>query len=256
VIQIARGWKSQIANGRVFELRSRSKTKPAPCALIVDATAGYGGRFAVEIDENGIVDYDSRGHHQDVRIYDLHRHFDGSQIARRREDLERFNEDDMALIRYGRALDFDGRIADRHNPHIPLTKVPAEWTVLWFPAYGKDEYRYPDFKRRNQEHKLFAGSWHFDCYGGAAHLGYKYGHAWGTMHAGKRLDKIRTFLKRQFPDLVETQVHVIRSTNRQGQSCVTSEYDGECAPLGDGRTTITETPQGCQVCCGPRELTK
>jgi hypothetical protein len=218
----------------------------------VDAAAGYGGRFAVEIDENGVVDYYSRGHHQDVRIYDLHRRFNGSQVARRREDLERFNEDDMALIRYGSALNFDGRIANCHYPHIPLIK-PGEWAVFWYPAYGENEYRYPDFKRRDQEHKLFAGAWHFDCYGGAKHLGYKYGHVWGTMHTGKRLDRIRAFLKRQFPDIIETPVYVVRDTDKEGNLRTTTEYNGDCAPLGDGRTTIIETTQGRQICCGPRK---
>jgi len=248
-----RGWKSQIANGRVFELRTRSKTKRAPCALIVDAAAGYGGRFAVEIDERGIVDYHSRGHHQNVRVYGLCTHFNGNHIARRREDLERFSEDDMALIRYGYALDFDGRIS-LQEPDIPLTKT-GEWAVFWFPAYGMDEFRHPDYKLRDQERKLFAGDWHFDCYGGPKHLGYKYGHAWGTMHTGKRLDRIRAFLKRQFPDIIEMPVRVVRDTDSAGNTSTTTEYDGDCAPLGDVRTTIIETPQGYQLCCGPRSIT-
>jgi hypothetical protein len=247
-----RGWKSLIANGRVFHLRSKSKTKPAPCALIVDAQAGYGGRFAVEIDELGVVDYNSRGHYQDVRIYDLHRRFNGSQVARRREDLERFNEDDMALIRYGHPLDFDGRIGNNYDLVIPLTR-PAEWTVFWIAAYGEGDFRYPDFKRRDQERKLFAGAWHSEYHGGPKHLGYKCGHAWATMHTGKRLDKIRAFLKRQFPDLIEKQVHVVRGAAPNGTPYITSEFDGDCAPLGNGRTTIFETAQGHQICCGTRK---
>lgn len=217
-------------------MRSKSKTRPAPCVLIVRAAAGYGERFAVEVDEGGVVDYDSRHHHQSVRVWGLRPdRFDSSKISRRRPDLERFDEDDLALIRYGCVLDFDGRIHHRY-PGIPLTK-PAEWTVFWFPPYGSDEFRYPDFKQYDRERKLFGGAWHFHNHGGPKHLGFKYGHVWATRHTGSRLDKIRAFLKRQFPDLMELHSSVVRWT--EGGITYTTEMREECPALF-GHGTIVE----------------
>ena len=63
----------------------------------------------------------------------------------------------------------------------------------------------------------------------------------------------QAFLKRQFPDIIETPVYVVRDTDKEGNLRTTTEYNGDCAPLGDGRTTIIETTQGRQICCGPRK---
>lgn len=240
-------WKSQLANGRVFELRSQSKTKPAPCVLVVREAAGYGERFSVQVDEWGVVDYSSRGHHPDVRVYPLRPdRFNSRTIARRRPDLEKFDEDDLALIRYGYALDFDGRI-NRATPGCPLTR-PAEWTVFWFPAYGPEEFRYPAFKQRDRERKLFGGAWHFESHGGPKDLGYNYGHVWATRHTGTRLDKIRRFLKRQFPDLIEQHVSVARRTKADG-TIVTEEVRDECAPLGSRFTSVATASGTIMGCC-------
>jgi hypothetical protein len=232
----ARGGKPMNDQSRssAWLMRSTSKTKAAPCVLIINAVCR--DRFAVEIDGRGVVDYNSRSHHQSARVYDLlPRNFNSSRIASRRADLERFDQDDLALIRYGYALDFDGRIYGC----LPLTR-PAEWTVFWFPPYGPGEFRYPDFKQRDRECKLFAGAWHFESHGGAKHLGYKYGHVWATRHVEHRLEEIRTFLKGQFPDIIEQHSSVVRWT-KEGVTYTGLREPGNCPALSCG--TVMEGGQ-------------
>ena len=49
-------WRSQIANGRVFELRSKSKKYPAPCALVIDEDAnGRSSRVFAAVDQYGVI---------------------------------------------------------------------------------------------------------------------------------------------------------------------------------------------------------
>ncbi len=245
------GWKSQLEDGRVFELRSRSKRYPAPCGLVVNAAAKYADGFLRLIDEQGTTgrSYYSRSHNPDIYVEGIRPgQFTSQRIARRRPDLERFNAEDLALIRYGYDLDFDGRISCTSKTSIPLTTT-AEWTVFWIPAYT-DGFPYPH--PNEAERKAIGGVWHFENHGGPRDLGYKYGHMHATRHAGKRLDRVRKIMARELPGMIETRVHVIRYKEEHGRTCVTTEYDGDCAPLGDGRTTIVETASGSMICCGPR----
>jgi hypothetical protein len=249
--ETTRGWKSQLANGRVFELRSKSTRYPPTCGLVINAAAKYADGFMRPIDEYGTTGRSlySRRHNPNIYVEGLRpEQFTSKRIARRRPDLEKFDADDLALIHYGYDLDFDGRMSSSSGA-IPLT-IPAEWTVFWTPAYTEGfPYPHPN----DRERKALGGAWHFENHGGPRHLGYKYGHMHATRHAGKRLDRVRKVLLRYLPDLIETQVHVVRYTNKHGQTCITTEYDGDCAPLGDGRTTIVETTTGSMICCGPRE---
>lgn len=244
-------WKSQLANGRVFELRSKSTRYPPPCGLVLNAAATkYGQGFMRRIDDRGTVDYYSSGSLRGVYVEGIRPdQFTGARIARRRPDLERFDADDLALIRYGYDLDFDGRISAHGDVPIPLTLAPAEWTVFWVPAYTEGfPWPYPD----ERERPVLGGAWHFDNHGGPAHLGYKFGHAHASRHTGERLARVRAIILRYLPGLIETPVRVVRYTDQQGWLCTTTEYDGECAPLGDAQTTIVETPDGSTICCGPR----
>ncbi len=245
-------WKSQLADGRVFELRSKSKLYAPPCGLVINAAAKYAHGFMRLIDEYGTTGRTlySRRHNPDIYVEGIRPdQFTSKKIARRRPDLEKFNADDLALIRYGYDLDFDGRMSSRSDTSIPLA-MPAEWTVFWVPAYTEGfPYPHPN----DRERKMLGGAWHFENHGGPPHLGYKYGHMHATRHAGKRLNRVRKVLLRYLPGLIETQVHVVRYKNQHGQTCTTTEYNGDCPPLGDGRTTIVETPQGSMICCGPRK---
>jgi hypothetical protein len=239
-------WKSQLADGRVFELRSKSKSYPPPCGLVINAAAKYAGSFSFMrlIDEYGTTGRNSYSRRSNPDIYvDGIRpdQFTSQRIARRRPDLEKFDADDLALIRWGYDLDFDGCISGYGRTSIPFTR-PSEWTVFWTPPEAPDEFCYPLLT--DLERQLLAGAWYFENHGGSLHLGYRYGHMYATRHTGKRLDRVRKMVLRYLPGLIETQVHVVRYKNQQGQTCTTTEYDGDCAPLGDGLTTIIDNGKG------------
>jgi hypothetical protein len=188
----------------------------------------------------------SRRHNPNIYVEGIRAdQFNSKRIARRRPDLEKFDTDDLALIRYGYDLDFDGRMSSYGDTSIPLT-VPVEWTVFWAPAYTEG-FPYPHPNGR--ERKVLGGAWHFDNHGGPRHLGYRFGHMHATRHTGERLACVKKILLRYLPDLIETQVHVVRSIDAHRQSRTTIEYEGECAPLGDGRVTILENANGESMIC-------
>lgn len=246
-------WKSQIAEGRVFQLRSKSKRYPPPCGLVVDASAKYGRQFLRRIDDKGVTghNYYSRPGNPNISVESIRPdQFTSARIAQRRPDLERFSADDLALIRYGYDLDFDGRIRGSSMPSIPLTRQ-AEWTVFWTPPYTEG---FPWIHLTTREHSVIAGAWHFEDHGGPANLGFKYGHLHATCHTGARLDRVRKIILRHLPDLIETKVRVVHWEDNRGQTHTTSEYDTPCPALGEGRTTIIQNSKGeSMICCGPRE---
>ena len=243
-----RSWKSQIAEGRVFELRSKSKNYPAPCALVINEnSSGWNARMVVAVDRCGVVGNGlyTRRHNPDIDVYGLRREqFNSSHILRRRRDLERFDADDLALLRYGLALDFTGRIRGSYSDmHIP-TVVPAKWTVFWLAAWDESDYRWISaWRTRDELRRLLHGAWHLESSGGSRHLGYKFGCAWATRHTGKRLNEIRTFLRRHWDGLIEQTVEVVRWT--EGQNTYTEEIRRDCPALGSRSCTV-ETPHGMQ----------
>lgn len=216
-------WQSQLAVGRVFELHSQSKIYPPPCALILDTDGKCGSRQVAGVDASGVIGHGLYRRRSNPAIY-----VDGlrgrrltSRIARRRRDLERFDRDDIALIRYGCALDFDGRIETESIPVV----VPAEWTVFWIPPYADgfpwitDEIRV-----------LLRGAWHFSKHGGPKHLGYKFGHAWATRHTGSRLKQIGNASRRFQENVIEQTARVVQWSDEN--HVFTSELRSECPPLG------------------------
>jgi hypothetical protein len=228
-------WKNQIVNGRVFELRSRSKRYPAPCALVIDEEAqGWNGRIFELVDEAGVVGDGlySRSHNPNIYVGAIRRdQFNSSRVVRRRRDLERFDRDDLALIRYGYAIDFNGRIhGSSGGVRIPVIN-PASWTVFWTPAYRQSDYRYgvPSHESREFE-KLISGAWWFHNHGGPQHLGYSFGDAWGTRHTGSRLRTVRDFLRSRMGNVIEQQVRVVRYL--EGNAEITEELRRECPALG------------------------
>jgi hypothetical protein len=253
----ATSWKSQIAVGRVFELRSKSTRWPLPCGLIVDADApgGWGAKFITAIDSFGVIGHRlySRSHNPNIYVDGMRRdQFTSARIARRRHYLEKFDGDDMDLIRYGYSLDFDGRI-DCTDPSIPLG-TPAKWTVFWLPAYREDEFLYPKRKHR----RFLKGAWWFEKHGGPAHLGYKYGHCWATRHTGRRLDAVRKSIRAEFPQVIEMHSSVVRWT-AAGITYTTEMRDGECPALypigtdmkGGAYYSTTEHIQPPTAACPP-----
>ncbi len=242
---MSKSWRSQLANGRVFELRSKSTRYPAPCALVIDDQAsGWNGRLFAGVDRLGVIGHGcyTRPRNPDIYVEGLRREqFNGSRILRRRRDLERFDEDDLALIRYGLALDFSGRIRGMYSDmHIPAV-VPANWTVFWLAAWDESDYRWCG--RDHQEiDRLLHGAWHFESSGGSRHLGYRFGLAWGTRHTGARLEQIKSHLLNQWgSSLIEQSVRVVRWS--KGANIYTEEIRRDCPALGS-RACLVQTPQG------------
>ena len=230
-------WKSQIADGRVFELRSKSKRYPPPCALVINSQAGYYGRAVVGVDETGVRKHGWSRHRGNpfiyvdgIRIDDLPK-----RISRRRRDLERFDCYDLDLIRYGCAVDFDGRV---HSESIPLTR-PAKWTVFWIPALSEGDY----FWGPSDVRALLRGAWYLENHGGHRHLGYKFGHMWATLHGGVRLKETRNRLRMLRGDLVEQEVGVVRRVTKD--HVLTMETRRECPPLG-GLAAISRGQDGTE----------
>lgn len=240
-------WRSQIAEGRVFELRSKSKRYPAPCALVIDGKAdGWCSRMFAAVDRRGVIGHGlyTRSHNPDIYVEGIRREqFISSRVLRRRRDLERFDSDDLALIRYGLALDFSGLVRGNYSDmNIPAV-VPADWTVFWLAAFQPDDFRIYDVWHHKGLESLLHGAWHFNSHGGSRHLGYKFGHAWGTRHTGERLSKIRDFLRARLGDLIEQQVKVVRWS--EGQNTYTEEIRRDCPALGS-RACLVQSPSGLQ----------
>jgi hypothetical protein len=238
-----KSWRSQIANGRVFELRSKSERYPAPCALVInDKANGWNDRVFVPVDRFGVIGGPyPRRHNPNIYVSGLRpEQFTSSRVVRRRRDLERFDADDLALIRSGLSLDFNGRIRGIYSDiHIPMAAL-ADWTVFWYPAWEEDDFRWVD--RTPELDTLLQGAWHFESHGGSRHLGYRFGCAWGTRHSGKRLNQIRQLLRRRWGSrLVEQSVKVTRWSD--GNNVYTEEVRRDCPALGL-RTLLSHTPTG------------
>ena len=238
-------WRSQLAEGRVFELRSQSKRYPAPCALVInDKGNGWGERMFVGVDRYGVVGDGSytRRHNPDIYVEGLRREqFNSSRIRCRRRDLERFDADDLALIRYGLSLDFSGCIRGNYGDMSIPPCVPAEWTAFWLAAWDEDDYRWINFARSDELRRLLHGAWHFESHGGSRHLGYSFGRLWATRHVGSRLSEIRRFLFAHWGGLVEQHVKVARWTD--GERVFTEEIRRDCPALG-GRACLVESSHG------------
>lgn len=238
-------WKSQLATGRVFELRSKSTRYPPPCGLVLDPAANcLGKKLMTAMDKFGVIG-DSlykRPSSPDIYVDGIrHNQFTSQRIVRRRRDLERFDAQDIALISSGYALDFEGRITSYPEPQIPtFCGIPSEWTVFWLPAWDKEDYRWLHVDH-TIERQVFRGAWWFSNHGGCRHLGYSYGRVWATRHAGRRLAAIRDFLRAMFSDLIEQPTRVVR-WNDAG-TIYTSEVRRDCPALGSRAIYIT-APNG------------
>ncbi len=240
-------WKSQIVNGRVFELRSRSTHYPAPCALVINEKAnGRVERIFAAVDRLGVIGDGlyHRTRNPNIPVdWLLPEQFNSSRVVRRRRDLERFDADDLALIRYGLAIDFSGQIHGRYSD-ITIPTLPADWTVFWLGAWTDREFRWID--NEPELAKLLHGAWHFISRGGRRDLGYRFGHAWGTRHTGERLNQIRRFLRTRYGSrLVEQPVKVVRWFD--GQRTITEEVRRDSPALGSRHRTI-DTPTGSTMC--------
>lgn len=236
-----------LVEGRVFQLRSKSTRYPAPCALVVDDKAsGWDRPIFASVDRCGVIGHGpyERFHNPRIYIPGIRREqFTSSRVLCRRRDLERFDADDLALIRYGLALDFSGSIHGGYGDMgIPVV-VPAEWTVFWLAAFEPNDFRIYDWWHHPELMALLRGAWHLNSHGGARHLGYKFGHMWATRHSGSRLNQIRRFFRSRLGGIIEQPVKVVRWS--EGHNTHIEEIRLDCPPLG-GRACLVEYPGGWQ----------
>jgi hypothetical protein len=242
-------WKSQIAIGRVFELKTRSKIHPTVCVLIVNPTSTWGNpRMCVQVDERGVIPddgYNYRRRNPRVNVYCIQeRDFTGRRIARRRRDLERFDEADISLIRGGFALDFGGRI---HGPYcdgptsLPHVAAPLTWTVFWTPDKDSWEYEWP---ARDELAALLSGAWHFQK------RSYRtdrkpWGFAWCTAHSDpRRMAKIERVIRNGWPNVHKQTVQIVRWHDWQTLWSHTWQVGNPGPVFGDYAWHHLASPQG------------
>jgi len=133
-------WSDEFAVGRVFELRSTAANREAPCVLITRESR-YSQHSGCQIDERGarhnwwpVQNYRALSGLQTARPVSVWNFspemMKGGRVVRRREDLERFDETDLAMIQYGHDLDFNRRIGG--SPYmVLLSLIPgAIWTIF------------------------------------------------------------------------------------------------------------------------------
>ncbi len=205
-------WQDQVAVGRVFELRSRSTKYPPTCVLVIREDGGWGEEMVVKVDHRGVCGRGlyRRSGNPAINTYGLKRaDFTSRRIARRRPDLERFDANDIDLIRYGVSVDFTGRLgADEglsYDHSLPTT-MPAIWTIFW----TRSEHWSFDYPHSDRLNELMAGAWHFEKH---APEFWRYGwcHVWATAHeCGNRLRRIERLLHRTYPDLERQTVRIVR----------------------------------------------
>lgn len=209
--------------GRVFELRSRSVKYPAPCALVIKSSDAQRWRFAVTADAHGVPGRGiyRRQSNPGFHIEGMNRADLEKRIRCRRRDLERFDADDIALIDYGRGLDFGGRI--NHDGHSGAMCLPAicrgDWTIFWTWETWSLPHLWGEFGRELDG--ALKGEWHCMRYGGPRHLGFRFGRAWLTRQQGSRLRLVERILQR-VGTFERQQASVVMTPDgfrAQGQKC-------------------------------------
>jgi hypothetical protein len=79
-------WRFQIVEGRVFELRSKSKRYPAPCALVIDESAHGNSRMSAPLDRLRVIGRSYPCGNPDIYVERLRRElFNSSHILCRRD---------------------------------------------------------------------------------------------------------------------------------------------------------------------------
>lgn len=190
-----RGWRAQLAPGRVFQLKRKTYRGAPVCVLITDNPDRWSPYpMCIEVNAKGCVFPGSqdraRAYVGNLRTSD----FTGRLVAARRRDLERFDGKDLELIRYGCPMDFTGRL-DKYEYPGTLPSIPGvEWTVFW----ARYDSVFSTFLPLEVK-ALFHGAWHFTA---ATDGGYpkRRVKAWATAETDRRkLRAIRHALGRLLP---------------------------------------------------------
>ncbi|WP_046869005.1 hypothetical protein, partial [Microvirga massiliensis] len=141
--QTLRGWRAELAPGRVFELKRKTYRGNPVCVLITHIPDRWSHRpMCVQVNDRGCVEEGmrdrARSYVEALRFSD----FKSPLVVRRRPDLERFDARDLALIDYGILLDFRGRWLKHGYGGRLLPSIPGvQWTIFWtraddWPTWG------------------------------------------------------------------------------------------------------------------------
>lgn len=191
----SRGWRAQLAPGRVFQLKRKTYRGNSVCVLITDVPERWTNYpMCIEVNKNGCV-FPGYGDRARSYVGALRpSDFTGRLIVRRRRDLERFDAMDIAMIQHGCPMDFTGRL-DRYEWPGTIPSIPGvQWTVFWTRYDSVVSTILP-----REVKALFYGAWHFtaSCEEGYPRRRFK---AWATAETDwRKLRTIQHALSRIFP---------------------------------------------------------
>ena len=207
-----KSWKNEYALGRVFELRSSAKDRDAPCVLIVKEQDGMWpeNHTGCQIDELGTRKhpYDARDSRRAARALSDHYRWNKSmmtskRIARRRPDLEKFNETDLALIQYGYSLLFTRYMPGNWRWRLLPVIEGLSWTIFetgdWYQRLhgNADDYK--------AAMSILHGDYHLQS------AGRDKAEGWATaVDDETRLAEFEQRMKAIMPDLTRRKVSIVR----------------------------------------------
>ena len=212
-----RGWRAQYAPGRVFELKRKTYDGAPICVLAIAPSPGGrpetwpgGGRYFVQVDARGCTEGPYARARSRFYAGALHpARMSGALIRRRRPDLERFDADDLALIRYGMMIEFGGKIRTCIT-QAALPQIPGKrWTVFWTKACP---WSWTTSEAGRVLNQMLQGHWHLHSHCGG---NWTFGRdscldGWATTDTDPaRLRRIEAHLRRHLPHL---EVQVIEMT--------------------------------------------
>ena len=223
-------WVDELAAGRVFEMKTQSRRYPPPLVLVTGEPDRYGNVDTVLIREGGMM----KRHDWHPTMRRMPRgtsDFTSRRVARRRRDLERYDLMDLELIRYGRAIDFNGHI-ETDATRTMLPSIPGvTWSIFWTKSYS---YVYPT----GWKHELRAamrGCWHMDSWAGGD---WRFGrdstmHAWLTVETDRRkLAKIERLLRHVHSHLERTEVQMVEYIDQGAGSILPVGNSGPAVKKG------------------------
>ncbi len=235
-----RRWRDEYAPGRVFELRRKTYDGRPICALAIqNAQPGSYGSAThfVQVDERGCTEGPYPRAQSRFWVGGIHRNrMTSALIARRRPDLERFDDDDLELIRYGHKLEFGGRIrTDGVKTHIPHL-AGKTWTIFW----TKNDQTF-NFRGAHvaELEALLHGHWHMQSRCGGD---WTFGrdsrlNGWATVDTDPaRLRRIERHLRRHLTHLEVQTIAMVAF--REGDLRVIRAHGRPCPVVWSGGTSF------------------
>lgn len=166
--RVPRGWRAQLAPGRVFELKRTTYRGNPVCVLCLTDNRQNFGRCFAEVNSLGCVEYRDPDR---ARFYAgglWPSRFDSRLVRRRRPDLERFDAADIELIKYGIGLRFGGAMLGSPHGRRILPEIGRKtWTTFWVPDW------YAGLSTETHAlNRLLHGDWHCFCFGDGRRKGW------------------------------------------------------------------------------------